>query len=188
MQAPLTTAQFAQRVAIVVAKPAEPLVAQALDDAGRGLRAWMAGQLASMIFVAIISYIGLSIIGVPAAGGLALIGGLLELIPFFGPIIAAVPAVIIALTVSPKVALWTLILYLIMQQLQSNVVVPLVHSRTIALPPAVLLITIVAAGTLFGLPGVLLSGPLAIVTYVLTQRIWVQHALGKDIRVATDRD
>ena len=163
---------------------AEETAALALDDAARGLKGWMAGQAVSSLVVAALTSAGLALLGVPAAGGLGLIAGLLDVIPMIGPIIAGVPAVLLAFTVSPMTALWTLLLFLAIQQLQGNFLQPMIQKQAVDVPPAVLLFAVVAAGILFGFLGVLLAAPLTVVVYVLVQRIYVKTLLGKPIRIA----
>ena len=165
-------------------RSAEETAAEALDDASRGLSGWMVGQAVSSLVVAAFTGAGLWLLGVPAAGGLGLIAGLLDVIPMIGPIIAGVPAVLLAFTVSPVAALWTIGLFLIIQQLQGNFLQPMIQKRAVDVPPAVLLFAVVAAGMLFGFLGVLLAAPLTVVIYVLVQRIYVRTLLGKDVEVA----
>jgi len=163
---------------------AERPTAAFLDDGSRALRGWMLGQLVSSVVVAALTWVGLALLGVPASGGLAIIAGLLDVIPMVGPIIAAVPAVLLALTESPATAAWTIGLYLLIQQLQGNVLQPMIQKHAVNVPPAVLLFAVFAAGILFGVVGVLLAAPLTIVTYVFVQRIYVRELLGKPISVA----
>ncbi len=171
---------------LLMPRRAEGTIDKSLDDMSRGLRGWMVGQAASSALVAILTWAGLAVLGVPAAGGLGLIAGLLDVIPMIGPIIAAFPAVLLAFTVSPITALWTIGLFLIIQQLQGNFLQPMIQKQAVDVPPAVLLFSVVAAGTIFGFLGVLLAAPLTVVIYVLVQRIYVKTLLGKDIRVVGD--
>jgi len=161
----------------------EDVVAAAIDDASRGLRGWMMGQAVSSVVVALLTWAGLALLGVPAAGGLGLLAGLLDVIPMVGPIIAGVPAVLLAFTVSPATAGWTVGLFLLIQQLQGNLLQPMIQKQAVDVPPAVLLFAVVAAGSLFGFIGVLLAAPLTVVVYVLVQRIYVKSLLGKDIKI-----
>ncbi|WP_338425275.1 AI-2E family transporter [Sphingopyxis kveilinensis] len=163
---------------------AEPTAALALDDAARGLKGWMVGQAVSSLVVAALTWAGLALLGVPAAGGLGLIAGLLDVIPMIGPIIAGIPAVLLAFTVSPMTALWTLVLFLVIQQLQGNFLQPMIQKQAVDVPPAVLLFAVVAAGLLFGFLGVLLAAPLTVVIFVLIQRVYVKTLLGKDVKIA----
>ncbi len=177
-------ATYRRGLLLLIPARAEPTVALALDDASGGLRGWMVGQAVSSLVVAALTWAGLALLGVPAAGGLGLIAGLLDIIPMVGPIIAGVPAVLLAFTESPATALWTLLLFLGIQQLQGNFLQPMIQKHAVDVPPAVLLFAVFAAGVLFGFMGVLLSAPLTIVCHVLVQRIYVRGILGKPIKVA----
>lgn len=177
-------AVYRRGLLLLMPRRAEDTVAAALDDASRGLRGWMIGQAVSSLVVAALTWGGLWLLGVPASGGLGLIAGLLDVIPMIGPIIAGVPAVLLAFTVSPATALWTIGLFLLVQQLQGNFLQPMIQKHAVAVPPAVLLFAVVAAGLLFGFLGVLLAAPLTVVIFVLVQRIYVRTLLDKDIKVA----
>ena len=166
----------------------EPTASLALDDASRGLRGWMVGQAVSSLVVVGLTWGGLALLGVPASGGLGLIAGLLDVIPMIGPIIAGVPAVLLAFTVSPATALWTVVLFLVIQQLQGNFLQPMIQKRAVDVPPGVLLFAVVACGLLFGFLGVLLAGPLTVVLYVMIQRIYVRAILGKPVKVGGQDD
>jgi predicted PurR-regulated permease PerM len=177
-------AVYRRGLLLLMPQRAEGPVSAALDDASRGLRGWMVGQAVSSLVVAAFTWGGLLLLGVPASGGLGLIAGLLDVIPMIGPIIAGVPAVLLAFTVSPATALWTVGLFLLVQQLQGNFLQPMIQKQAVDVPPAVLLFAVVAAGLLFGFLGVLLAAPLTVVAYVLVQRIYVRTLLGKRIRIA----
>lgn len=177
-------ATYRRGLLLLMPARAEETAGLALGDAARGLKGWMVGQAVSSLVVAALTWAGLALLGVPAAGGLGLIAGLLDVIPMIGPIIAGVPAVLLAFTVSPATALWTLVLFLAIQQLQGNFLQPMIQKQAVDVPPAVLLFAVVAAGILFGFLGVLLAAPLTVVVYVLIQRIYVKTLLGKDIKIA----
>ncbi|MDT9600773.1 AI-2E family transporter [Sphingosinicella rhizophila] len=177
-------AVYRRGLLLLMPRRAEAPVAAALDDASRGLRGWMIGQAVSSLVVALLTWVGLAALGVPASGGLGLIAGLLDVIPMIGPIIAGVPAVLLAFTVSPATALWTIGLFLLIQQLQGNFLQPMIQKQAVNVPPAVLLFAVVAAGLLFGFLGVLLAAPLTVVIYVLVQRLYVRTLLGKEIEIA----
>ncbi len=168
-------------------KSVDPVARKAVDDAAAGLRGWMKGEAVAIVVVAVLTGGGLYALGVPAALGLGLIAGLMDIIPFVGPIIAGVPAVMLAFTQSPSTALWTIVLFLVVQQIQGNILQPIVQKHAVDVPPAVLLFSVIGMGILFGFVGVILAAPLTIVVFVLTQRIYVRHLLGRDITVATDR-
>lgn len=163
----------------LVPSKVERIVGDTFDDTSKGLQGWMVGQAVSSLVVAAFTWLGLMLLGVPAAGGLSIIAGLLDVIPMVGPVIAGVPAVLLAFTVSPMTALWTLLLFLGIQQLQGNLLQPMIQKHAVDIPPAVLLFAVLAAGLLFGFLGVLLAAPLTIVVFVFVQRIYVGAILGK---------
>lgn len=177
-------ATYRRGLLLLLPKPAVKTADLALDDISHGLRGWMLGQSVSSLVIVAFTWAGLELLGVPAAAGLGLLAGLLDVIPMIGPIIAGLPAVLLAFTVSPITALWTLLLYLIIQQLQGNFLQPMIQKQAVNVPPAVLLFAVIAAGLLFGTMGVLLAAPLTVVVFVLIQRVYVQTLLGKDIDVA----
>jgi predicted PurR-regulated permease PerM len=153
------------------------LAAEAMEASARALRLWLLGRMVSMATVGLMTWIGLTIIGVPSALTLGLLAALLEFVPFIGPVISAVPAVLLAFAVGPDKALWTVMLFLIVQQIEGNVLEPLVQQRAVDLPPALLLFALVAGGLIFGPVGIILAAPLTVVLYVLVKRLYVQEAL-----------
>lgn len=161
----------------LVPKSRRGLVSEAMDDSEKALRLWLKAQLISMVVVGTFTTLGLWLIGVPSWLVLGLLAFALEFIPFAGPIIASVPAILLALAVSPELALWTIGLYVLVQQLEGNVVYPLVQQWAVHVPAAVLLFSLLASGTLFGVVGVIFAAPLTVVTYVLVKRLYVQEAL-----------
>ena len=119
-------------------------------------------------------------IGIPAALTLGLLAGFLDFVPFIGPIVAAIPAIVLALAGDPETALWVVGLYLVVQQIEGNIITPLFQKRAVELPPALLLFSLVAAGLVFGIAGVMFAEPLTVVLYVLVKRLYVRDALDTD--------
>nr|WP_283773504.1 AI-2E family transporter [Altererythrobacter sp. KTW20L] len=115
------------------------LAGKAFDESGRALRLWLKGQLISMVIVGLLVGVGLWLIGVPSALALGLLAALLEFIPLVGPILAALPALLIALALGPQTALWVLGLYLIVQQIEGNILQPVVQQYAVDLPAVTLL-------------------------------------------------
>lgn len=152
-------------------------IVQAMDDSWSALRLWLKGRLVSMTLVGLLTGAGLYWIGVPGALALAAIAFILEFIPFIGPVIAAVPAILLALALDPVKALWVAGLYLVIQQIEGNVIEPLVQQRAVDMPPALLLFSIVAAALVFGVIGILLAAPLLVVIYVMVKRLYVRETL-----------
>ena len=122
---------------------------------------WLVGQFALSLIIGSMSFVGLSIIGVPYALLLAAIAAIGEVIPIIGPIIAAVPAIIIALFVSPLTGLLTLGLAILVQQLENNLIVPQVMRRAVDLSPVVVLAAIMIGSEALGVVGAILALPVA---------------------------
>ena len=156
---------------------------ETLDAMGEALQLWLVGQLLTMAFILVVSLVGLWAIGLPAAVALAVFAGLAQFVPILGPIVASVPALLVALTESWQMVLWVLALYVVIQQVESNLVTPLVQRRTVHLPPALPLFAVVVFGLLFGLMGVLLATPLAVVAFVGIKKLWVRDTLGEATRL-----
>jgi predicted PurR-regulated permease PerM len=154
-------------------------VEETLDATGEALQLWLVGQLLTMAFILVVTLTGLWAIGLPAAMALAVFAGLAQFVPIIGPIVAAVPALLVAMTESWQMVLWVLGLYTVIQQVESNLVTPLVQRRTVHLPPALPLFAVVVFGLLFGLTGVLLATPLAVVAFVGVKKLWVRDTLGE---------
>jgi predicted PurR-regulated permease PerM len=168
---------YRRGLAKLVPEKARPKVTEALDDCYGALRLWLFGRLTSMVLVGLLTGIGLWAIGMPAALTLGLAAGILDFVPFIGPIVAAVPAVLLAFATDPTMALWVILLYLLVQQIEGNIITPLIQKRAVELPPALLLFSLVALGLLFGALGVILAEPLTVVLYVLVKRLYVIEAL-----------
>lgn len=152
-----------------------PRLGEALDASGKALRYWLGGQVVAMTVTGVLVGISMWLLGVPAPLGLGLVAGLLDFVPLVGPIAAAIPALLLAYTVSPETALFVLMAYVIIQQIEGNILQPLVQQRAVSLPPALLLFALLASSTLFGLPGVILAAPLAVVLFVMVNRLYVAH-------------
>lgn len=129
--------------------------------------AWVRGQLILMVSVGLATFIGLTLLGVEFALPLAVIAGLLELVPIIGPIISAIPAVIIAFTQGPLLGLATLALYLLIQQLENNILVPKVMEKVVGLSPLITIFAILVGGSLFGVLGAVLAVPVAAIGYLI---------------------
>ena len=156
------------------------LAADALEASGRALILWLLGRMVSMTVVGLLTWLGLTIIGVPSALALGLLAAVLEFVPFIGPILAAIPAILLAFAGSPEKAIWTALLFLAIQQFEGNVLEPLVQQRAVDLPPALLLFALVAGGLVFGVVGVILAAPFTVVLFVMVKRLYVQEALHTD--------
>ncbi|MEK7183150.1 MAG: AI-2E family transporter [Patescibacteria group bacterium] len=160
--------------AIAFVAPAEyqPFVMQVSGKMRERLGSWLRGQLLLMLAIFILTYIALTILGVPYAIILALMAGLLEIIPFIGPWLAAVPAVILALSVSPVHALLTGIVYLVIQMIENNILVPKIMQKVSGLNPIISLLAVLIGWRVGNVVGVILSIPLAMAASVFLAEIF----------------
>ena len=159
--------------------PRRALIGSALDDAGRSLTRWLTGQGVTMFVVGIVVSIGLLVLGMPLAFALGFIAGVLEFVPFFGPIASGLLAVLVAFAQGPHMALYVALLFLIVQQLEGNVLVPLVQRWAVKLPPLLSVTGVILFGTIFGIPGIVFGTPLMVVTIVMVRRLWIEAVLEK---------
>lgn len=149
----------------------------ALSAAASGLRSWLIGQLFTMTTIGVLTAIGLYFLDIPLAIPLGIIAGLLEFVPFIGPLAFTVLAVVLAFAEGPTAALYVALLTVGLQQLESYVLTPLIQRRTVALPPALGLMSVIIFGGLFGIPGILLATPLMVVIMILVKRLYIEQAL-----------
>ncbi len=129
------------------------------DRAQKRMSSWFWGEIILMMVVGIMTYVGLSIIGVKYVLALSVLAGLLEIVPNLGPIISSVPAILIGFSNLPILGLYCALLYLVVQQLENNIIVPLIMKKATGLHPIVTLIAMVIGGKLAGIVGVLLAIP-----------------------------
>lgn len=149
--------------------------AETLDVIAVSLRNWLKGQALGMLFVGVGTGLGLWLVGVPAAWAIGLVAGLAEFVPYAGILLAALPAVVLGFGQGTSTGLWTAGVLIVVQQLQGNLVMPLLQNKMVDLPPAVTIFGIIAAGILFGIPGILLATPLTIVALVLVRRLYLHE-------------
>lgn len=158
---------------------------------GNALRLWFFGQLVSMALVGLLTGLGFWWIGLPAPAALGLIAGVTNFIPFLGPFIGSVPAVIFAFNEGMNAVLWTIAVVTVVQQLEGNVFLPLIQRAAVRLAPAFALFAIVAFGLIWGFLGVFLAVPMAVTIMVLVKMLWMREALGEETSVPgeeTDED
>ena len=142
------------------------------------LRRWLAGRLGSMLAVGVLTLVGLLIADVPLALALSVIAALFTFVPYVGPVIAAVPAILVALVDEPIKALVVIILYIVVQILENYIITPLIQQRAVSLGPALLITVQILLGVLFGPVAVLFATPLAVVAAVAVQAFYIEDVLG----------
>jgi predicted PurR-regulated permease PerM len=139
------------------------------------LQRWFLGQLTAMTFIAVFWAISLSIIGIPFALLLGIFGGLLSFIPYLGATISVIIPILLALISDPFTVVWVILAFIIIQQIEGNILQPIVMSRAVDLHPALVVFAILIMGTLFGLIGIFLAVPLVAALQVLVRELWVQR-------------
>ena len=134
----------------------------------------MEGVLFDMVLTGVLLYVGLTLIGLDFAIFFAVFSAILVLIPYFGAIVGAVPPTLFALTDSPKQALLTLGIYVLIQQIESNLTIPLVMANRVKLHPAIVAIGVVVIGQLFGFVGLFVAVPILSLIVILVDEAWVK--------------
>jgi predicted PurR-regulated permease PerM len=151
---------------------------EVLAALGSTLRWFLLGRVVSMIAVGVVTWIGLMLIGVPAAALLGLVAGALTFVPYAGPIAASIPIGLAALLEGPAVLAYALIFYTFVQMVEGFFITPLVQEKVVTLPPAVTLAAEVFMGLLFGAVGVILSVPAAALGVKFVRMVYVGDVLG----------
>ncbi len=152
-------------------------VGSALEDAGAALQRWLLAQLVAMAVVGVAVGAGLAILHVPLAFLLGLIAALLEFIPVVGPVLFAIPGVLVAFTQDTRTVLMAIGLYVVVQTLESNVLIPLLQRWAVRLPPAISLAAALGGVSLFGPIGLVFASPLAVVALALVKHLYVEDTL-----------
>lgn len=162
-------------------------VEQTIEDVGRALRLWLLGQAIQMCLIGAITTGAAWLIGLPSPFALGAIAGLAEFIPYLGPILSAIPAVLVAMTSGFYPALWTVIAYIIIHQIEGNLIVPLVQRRMVFVPPAVLLLSIVVVTEVFGMMGIIFAAPITVIAFVAVKKLYIRDSLGQPTQLPGER-
>ncbi len=144
----------------------------------KALRQWLLGQFVVMLFVGVCTSVALWWMDIPFALAMGFISFLLDFIPVLGPWIAAIPIILIAILFTPDMVLWVIVMMIIVQQLESYVIAPLIQQKLVNLPPVALLISQVVMGSLTGFLGIALATPLAVTFIVWVQVLYIKFTLG----------
>jgi len=148
------------------------------------LRWWLLGRLVAMTAVGLLTALGLWAIGMPMALALGFIAGLLSFVPYIGPIVSAVPAILVALADGGFLETgYVVLIYGAAQFLEGSLITPVVQKYSVALPPAILIIAQFLLAVPFGPVGIMLATPFAVSVIVMTQMLYVEDILGDSVKV-----
>jgi predicted PurR-regulated permease PerM len=154
-----------------------PLAEAAIEAATSDLQRWLLGQGVSMLAVAVLTGIGLMLIGMPLALPLAMVAGVLDFVPYFGPFVSGLLIVAVALTEGEQMAMYAALVCLAVQQAEAYLVQPLAQRWAVSLPPVLGMLAVLLFGVLFGIAGVLLAVPLMVLTMTLVNVLYVEGVL-----------
>jgi predicted PurR-regulated permease PerM len=162
----------------LVPRPRRKRAREVISEIGNVLRRWLVGQSLLAAGVALLTGVGLLLIGAPFAVTLALFAGLMEFVPYIGPFVAAIPAILVGFAEGPELALKIALLFLAIQMIESYLLAPLIQHKAVYLPPAAILFAQVLMGAIIGALGVAVATPLAAVVMVAVSMLYVEDALG----------
>lgn len=165
---------YKRGVISLVPKKGKKKTAEVLDKIGIGLKQWLKGQFISMAIIFSLIGISLRIIGFPMWLTLAIITGILNFIPNFGPFMTLILAALIGLTIDLQTTLVVAIIYLVAQGLEGMVITPLIQQRMIDIPPVLLIVSQVIIATLTGFWGLVVAAPLMVIVMILVQELYIK--------------
>jgi predicted PurR-regulated permease PerM len=169
---------YTQGVLHLVPRDHRARATKVLATMGSSLRAWLAARSIAMVTIGVVVTAVMALLGVRASVALGVIAGLLEFVPVFGPIIGAIPAIALGFVDSPQKALAVLIAFIVIQQLEGNVLIPLLLQRAVEVPPALSLIGIASLGMVLGVLGVVIAEPIVAVSLVAVKMLYVEPVMG----------
>lgn len=143
-----------------------------VDKIEKRLGDWVRGEFILMLVIGSMTYLGLSILGIEVALPLAILAGLLEIIPNIGPTVSAIPAILVGLTVSPLMAITVTALYFLVQQMENSFIAPKVMQKTVGVNPLITILALTIGGKIGGIMGAILAIPLLLVIQVISVELF----------------
>lgn len=177
---------YQQGIVVLVSPRFRPRLQEVMDKLYFVLKSWLLGKFLTMLFIGVFSALGLMLLGVPMAFALGFIAFLLDFIPTIGPIVAAIPAILVAFLEGPMTALWVAILYFVVQSIESYVLVPIIYKKTVAISPVITLASLVLFGILAGPIGIILATPLVAVLQIIIRELYIKDYLESDLDEHSD--
>lgn len=153
-------------------------VGEVLGELRSALQYWIIGRILSMAIIGILTAIGLSFFGVPLPITLGVVAALLTFIPNIGPLLAAVPQILLALELGGNIAVYVAVFNVVLQGVESYLITPIIQRHEVKLPPILTISAQLVMGVLFGVIGVMMAAPIVVVTMVLVQLLYIRDRLG----------
>ena len=178
-------ARYRNGLALLAPHRYRQMTTESLSEIGTALKLWLITQSISMVVMGGLFTLGLWLSGVPAYGALGVLGGLSEFIPYVGPILAMIPALLLAFAGEGSLT-GVLLTYFIARIIQMNVITPYVTGRVVSVPPGYYIFLILAAGYIFGTFGLFFSGPLAILIYTAWLKLYSRETLGDEVELPSE--
>lgn len=163
-----------EQLAVFLGEEQEAKIKSVIDLLETRLGGWARGELALMFLVGLANYIGLSLLGVPFAISLAIIAGILEIVPYIGPILAGALATVIGVSISPVTGLAVVAMAFLIQQVENYVFVPKIMEKSVGVNPLIIILGLTIGFRLFGFIGILLSVPAVIILQVSVKEYLLQ--------------
>jgi predicted PurR-regulated permease PerM len=165
-----------------------PRMLRLMSECSRALRLWLVGRFISMAIVGVGTGLGLWAAGVPMPAPLGILAGLLSFIPNLGPILAAIPGVLVGFSAGTDVALWALVVYASVQAIETYALAPIINQKAVSLPPALLLAFQMLMGVASGAIGLFIATPILVVLVVMIQSLYLRGLFGDDVKVIGEPD
>lgn len=162
-------------------------ISEVMDSVSKALGWWLVGRIISMSIIGVLTAIGLAILDIPLPVTLGIIAAILTFVPNIGPVISAVPAILIGLIQSPAKAVYVALLYIGIQMVESYLITPMIQKRTVSMPPALLISVQILVGVWLGLFGLFLATPLLVVVIVVLQMLYIEDVLGDKVKVIGEK-
>ena len=172
----LDAESFVRQFVRLFPRPERKRVEEACRSVSMKVSAWLGGQVLLAGTIGATAAAGLFLMGVPYFYVLALIAAFGELIPIVGPVLSAIPAILVALTVSPTLALGVIVFFFVQQQFENHILVPKVMERQVGVSPVTVIISLLIGGTLLGIVGAILAIPTAAILQVVLHEVWPETA------------
>ncbi len=179
---------YGEGLSLLFPRPQRGTANETIDYLAGALRRWILGQFMEMALVGAMVGFAVWLIGLPSPYALGAIAGVTQFVPYLGPIVGMIPAVLVATTVSGTALLWTLVAYLLIHQFDGYVIMPVIQRRMVSVPPALMLLSIVALGELFGVTATVFAAPITVLLYVLVTKLYVRDTLHEEVEVPGEAD